>query len=136
MKTRIYALLTLATAMLLAACGSTANPGTAEDRALLHSQSQATVNDFKRKDPTLERLLNEAQAYVIFPSHYHRRHRRRRGPRRRRGLSEGQFAGYADISQATIGLQLGGQKYAELILFRNEGTYADFTHSTYEMDAR
>jgi lipid-binding SYLF domain-containing protein len=44
--------------------------------------------------------------------------------------------GYADVTQANIGAQLGAQKFAELILFENQRSLLDFQDSTTTFDAR
>ena len=40
------------------------------------------------------------------------------------------------MSQVTIGLQAGGQKYAEVIFFENEETYKDFVSGNFEFAAQ
>jgi lipid-binding SYLF domain-containing protein len=136
MNPKINILLAAAAALSLAACGSTANPGTTEDRNLLRSRATAAVDDFKKTDPSLSAVLSSSYAYAVFPrittaavvvggAH---------------GDGEvymkGKFTGWADVSQGSVGLQLGGQRYAELIIFRTETTYINFTNSTLEFDAR
>jgi lipid-binding SYLF domain-containing protein len=39
---------------------------------------------------------------------------------------QGQFVGYADISQATVGLQAGGQTYTELVVFEDKASLDRF----------
>ena len=39
------------------------------------------------------------------------------------------------MGQVTIGWQLGGQSYSELILFKNADTYKEFTQGTFEFGA-
>ncbi len=135
MTTRIQAVLVVAAAALLGACG-TVNPGDAEDRTLLRQRAQASVSDFKRTDSSLESLLNSSYAYVVFP-------RITTGAAIAGGAygkgevyQKGQFVGYADVTQGSVGLQLGVQRYAELVMFRTETTYLNFTHNTWEFDAR
>jgi len=40
---------------------------------------------------------------------------------------QGNAIGYTTLSQATIGLQIGGQSYSELILFENKAAFDRFT---------
>jgi hypothetical protein len=42
----------------------------------------------------------------------------------------------AKMTQVTVGLQLGGQKYAEVIFFENAKAYNDFMSGTYEFAAQ
>ena len=48
----------------------------------------------------------------------------------------GQPIGFCTLSQASIGLQAGGQSYSELILFENERTLNDFTDGTFAFAAQ
>jgi lipid-binding SYLF domain-containing protein len=121
---------------LLAGCGTTPNIGSTGDRELLHARAQAALADFKAADPTLQLLMDKAHAYAIFP----------RVITAAIGLGgahgDGEVyrgnvvIGYSDLSQGSIGAQLGGQKYAELILFQNESSLVSFQQATLEFDAR
>src|SRR5208283_3474869 len=101
MKTRFTVVPALAATLLLAACGTTPNPGDAQDRALLHERAKAALNDFQNQDPSLRTLLASAHAYVIFP-------RILTGAVGLGGAhgdgevyQKGQFVGYADVSQGS-----------------------------------
>jgi len=122
--------------MLLAGCGAKSGPQSMEDRELVHSRVVAALADFKRADPSLAALLNTSQAYAIFPQVVSVAV----GVGGAHGDGEvyqnGALIGSADVSQGSVGAQLGGQKYAELVLFQNEGALSNFTHGTLEFDAR
>jgi lipid-binding SYLF domain-containing protein len=47
----------------------------------------------------------------------------------------GKHSGNVSMGQVTIGWQLGGQSYSELILFRNADTYKEFTQGNFEFGA-
>jgi lipid-binding SYLF domain-containing protein len=44
--------------------------------------------------------------------------------------------GYARMTQATVGLQAGGQAYSQLILFENKAALDRFTKSEWAMSAQ
>lgn len=123
-------------ALLLSACGSISNPGSTADRELLNSRVQAALADFRAADPTLQDLMMKAHAYAIFPQIVSAAV----GIGGAHGDGEvyqaGRLIGYADVSQANIGAQLGGQKFAELILFESQSALLDFQNGTVEFDAR
>ncbi|MBC7171224.1 MAG: hypothetical protein H5U40_02295, partial [Polyangiaceae bacterium] len=87
---------------------------------LLHPESQAALDRIIEKDPGLRERVENAYGYAIFPSvgktsavlgaSY--------------GLGEvfkrGRLIGYAAIVQLTLGVQLGGDTFTELVLFENE----------------
>jgi lipid-binding SYLF domain-containing protein len=47
----------------------------------------------------------------------------------------GKHAGNVSMGQVTIGWQLGGQAYSQLILFKNADTYKEFTQGNFEFGA-
>lgn len=47
----------------------------------------------------------------------------------------GKHTGNVSMGQVTIGLQLGGQAYSQLILLKNADTYNDFTKGEFEFGA-
>ena len=47
----------------------------------------------------------------------------------------GQHTGNVSMGQITIGFQLGGQAYSQIILFKNADTYRDFTKGQFEFGA-
>ena len=47
----------------------------------------------------------------------------------------GTHTGNVSMGQITIGLQLGGQAYSQLILFKNADTYREFTQGNFEFGA-
>jgi len=47
----------------------------------------------------------------------------------------GKHTGNVSMGQVTIGFQLGGQAYSQLILFKNADTYKEFTGGNFEFGA-
>jgi hypothetical protein len=48
----------------------------------------------------------------------------------------GKHVGDTTMNQATIGAQLGGQAYSQIIFFENKGAFADFTSGNFEFGAQ
>lgn len=48
----------------------------------------------------------------------------------------GKVVGYCDLAQGTIGFQLGGQVYSEIIFFEYERTLREFKSGTFEFAAQ
>ena len=103
---------------------------------MLRQQSMAAVADFKTADPSLEAKMASAHAYAVFPEIVSAAV----GVGGAHGTGVvyqgGRVIGYADVSQATVGAQLGGQKYSELVLFENQSALLEFQQGTVEMDAK
>jgi lipid-binding SYLF domain-containing protein len=125
-----------AAAIGLAGCGSTPSTLTEQEKKELGAMSQSTIADFKKADPEMEKFFREAYAYAVFPNvnagavvvgGAHGEGEVYRG---------GKLVGYADVSKANVGAQIGGQSYSQIVFFQNEGTFAQFTGGTFEMDAK
>ncbi|MCL2640026.1 MAG: hypothetical protein FWD53_04195 [Phycisphaerales bacterium] len=121
--------------LLLAACGSVA-PKTADDAKLRHANVTQAIADMKAKDPTLEKLFKSAHAYAIFPNVV----AGGLGVGGFSGTGEvyqgGKFVGYAKMSGANIGYQIGGQSFVQVIFFQNATAFGNFKAGTLEFDAK
>jgi lipid-binding SYLF domain-containing protein len=47
----------------------------------------------------------------------------------------GKVTGYTSMTQISIGFQLGGQAYSQIIFFEDKRAYDEFTHGNFEFDA-
>ncbi len=94
--------------------------------------ARKAVQDFKKKDPSLSKFFNSAYGYVVFP------HIGKGGIGIGGGggkgvvFKDGTPVAGAKVTQITIGLQAGGQKYAEIVFFENKAAYDRFTGSKFE----
>lgn len=52
-----------------------------------------------------------------------------------RVYQNGLITGSATITKITVGFQLGGQAFSEIIFFQDKRAYDEFTNGTYEFDA-
>ena len=120
--------------VIIAACASA--PETQSEKAELNADAQAAVADFKKKDSSLEKWFDEAHAYAILPTigkggmgigGAHGRGQVHQG---------GAVIGYVTMTQATIGLQLGGQSFSQLIFFENKDALDRFTTGSFEFGAQ
>lgn len=50
-------------------------------------------------------------------------------------FADGKHTGNVSMGQVTIGWQLGGQAYSQLVLFQNADTYKEFTQGNFEFGA-
>jgi lipid-binding SYLF domain-containing protein len=94
----------------------TAPPTEAKREALL-DKSEDTLKQMEATDPGLNNFLSRSAGYVIFPEVGKGGYIVGGSYGRGTVYEKGQFIGYADISQATIGLQAGGQTFKELVVF-------------------
>ncbi len=124
---------TFATAAFAAATlflgGCSTAPETSSDRAQLQNDAPTALNDFKAQDPSLDNLLRGSYGYAIFPSVG----KGAAGVGGAYGQGEvfqqGRQVGYADMTQATVGASVGGETYAELIVFQTPDALQQFQSS-------
>jgi lipid-binding SYLF domain-containing protein len=122
MTRRILTLsLLLGLALALWACESTPTPDTEGKRLDLQNNADAAIAQFKVKDPSMkEKFFDTAVGWAVFPSVG--KGAVGVGGAYGRGVlyEKGMKVGYCDLSQASVGLQVGGQSYRELVFFQNK----------------
>ncbi len=123
-----------AISLCVAACDTA--PRTQSDRRVLTIRSTDAIAEFKRADPSLQRMLDKAYGYAIFPS-VGKGAVGVGGAYGRGEVYEGSLmVGYCDLSQGTIGFQLGGQEYMELIVFETRVALDRFKSGTFEFSGQ
>lgn len=135
---KTYLSLLLAPAMLAGvACinGCATEPATPQERRSLNDDVHGTLHDLKNQDASLDNFLNGAYAYVVFPSIGKGGAGVAAAYGRGEVFVQGKFVGYADMSQGTLGVSLGGETYSEVIVFENDNALADFEANKLEFEA-
>ncbi len=135
MITLRLALMTLGPAMVfLSACGSLTP--TASERPSFDSAVAASLRHLRNRDPGLEKWFDEAHGYAVFPSVGKAAFGIGGAHGRGYVYERGEHIGYARLVQVTIGLQLGGQSYRELIFFRDKAALERFKRGELEFAAQ
>lgn len=95
-------------------------PKTAAERGAIQDDSSNAIARARRTDPTLAVLLDMSAGYAVFPT-VGKGAVGVGGAYGRGVLYEGgKFVGYCDLSQGSIGFQLGGQSYTEILVFEDQ----------------
>jgi lipid-binding SYLF domain-containing protein len=124
----------IAVAALAAGCATT--PKTAADRQSLHSEAQGALEGMQAQDPALSQLLDQAAGYAVFPN-VSKGGALVGGAYGRGVLYEGgEIVGYTELNQASIGAQLGGQSFSELILFRDRQALDRFKTGSIDVETQ
>lgn len=120
-------------ALLVSGCQTA--PKTENAKENLQDEATASLRKFERGDPSLEAMLNRSYGYAIFPSIG--KGGAVVGGAYGRGVvyEKGQPVGYCDMSQASVGFQLGGQSFAELIVFETKEAVDKFRGANYAFSA-
>jgi len=97
--------------------------------------AQAAIAEFKRADPSMDAFFKQAYGYAIFPEIT-------KGGIGIGGaggdgtvFEQGQSVGSSEMSQVTVGLQLGGQTYREAIFFKDKAALDNFKGGNFEFAA-
>ncbi len=139
---RITTLLFLATLLILPLSQS-ANAGWDPRKESGTSKSNTgnravdeAITRLKTRDPSLNLFFSKAYGYAVFPT----------VGKAGMGLGgaygegevyrQGRFIGTSSLSQLTIGFQLGGQAYTEIIFFKDKQALDDFTSGNFEFNAQ
>lgn len=132
---KLMSLLGLTLICVFAAACSTA-PKSESDRQNLVTNAEQTVNKFKTTDNLIADTINNAYAYAVFPTVA--KGGAGVGGAYGRGAvyEQAKHVGYSDLSQGSIGFQLGGQKYSELILFENKAALDRFKTGEFALAAQ
>jgi lipid-binding SYLF domain-containing protein len=134
MKTNLTILTCIITAGLLIGC-STA-PKSEESKAELNANSQAKIKLARETDPGLQKFFDSAAGYAVFPT-VGKGAIGLGGAYGKGQLYEGgKPAGYCSLTQASIGLQLGGQSYTELIFFETKAALNNFKSGNFSFAAQ
>jgi len=97
---------------------------------------EETINQFKAADPSMKVFFEKAYGYAVFP-----------------GIGKGGFIiggghgdgwvyekgrhiGRASVTQLTVGAQIGGQSYSEIIFFADKATLDVFKKGNWELSAQ
>lgn len=104
---------------LPALTGCSTAPTTESGRATIQQEAGDALAKARKNDPTLGTMLDKAAGYAVFPN-VGKGAIGVGGAYGKGVLYEGgSVVGYCDLTQATIGFQLGGQAYSEIIAFEN-----------------
>lgn len=118
---------TVVTLMMILALSACAVPPRAGKQAnKMDDATQETIFQFEQTDPGIERLFKTAVGYAVFPTIGAGAVGVGGAYGRGQVYEAGRFVGYCDMTQASVGVQLGGQAYSEVIFFNSESALQDF----------
>jgi lipid-binding SYLF domain-containing protein len=100
------------------------------------TQAKETVNLFVKKDPSLQKFIQGAAGYAVFPKVT----KGAVGVGGARGtgvlFERGNPISKTTLTQVTVGVQLGGQTYSEIIFFENQKVFNDFKTGEFSLAAQ
>lgn len=111
-------------------------PDTAAERTDLQAQASSALGRAQAVDPTIVPHIQGATAVAVFPKID--KGGAGLGGAYGRGIlfEKGVAIGYCDISQGTIGAQLGGQEYTEILVFNTQDSVSTFKAEKFEFNSQ
>jgi lipid-binding SYLF domain-containing protein len=118
-----------------AGCASSAPPKATSERSDLERAAAREKQAMLAKDPGIRPLLDRAAGYIIFPEI--KQGGFVVGGAGGKGViyERGRPAGYANLSQASVGALVGGQRFAELVIVRDKWTLDKIKAGTLDVGA-
>jgi len=125
----------LVSTLTLTACNTT--PQSSEDRAALTTRTASFVSNAKSLDPSLTKFFDNCVGYAAIPS-----------------IAKGGFivggaygkgevfdksgmrVGFCDVSQGSIGAQIGAQTFGEIIFFETKEAFTAFKGGKFALAAQ
>ena len=118
------ALVLTVVAGLLGGCATA--PASREDKAELVTEATSRWQQMSTANPALGTLVKQGHGYALFPDVG--KAGLGVGGAYGRGVvyERGQHIGYSDLTQGTVGAQVGGQSFSELLVFENKAALDRF----------
>ncbi len=120
----------------LFAVGCATAPKTASGQSQLIRDADRTVEQMVARDPGLRPLLDQAAGYVVFPEIKQGGFVVGGGAGRGVVFEHGRQTGFAQLSQASVGAQVGGQKYSELVIARDRFALDQMKAGSFDLGAQ
>lgn len=122
--------------LIVVVVGLTAGCATTPSDSALIRDSRATVERFVDRDPGIQRWVDQAHGYAVFPEIGKGGLGVGGGFGRGIVFEQGEPVGRTSVSQATIGAQIGAQTYSQVIFFRDETALRSYQRENFEFSAQ
>ncbi|MEM9182354.1 MAG: YSC84-related protein [Pseudomonadota bacterium] len=120
MRQRLHLHTALLVLLAIALAGCAVSPRAGYRANQLDDMTQETIYRFQETDPGIERLFDTEVGYAVFPTIGAGAAGVGGAYGRGQVYERGNFIGYCDMTQASVGIQLGGQAYSEVIFFNSQ----------------
>ena len=135
MRTRQLSLFAVGLMALVAGCATAPKSTAAADE--LNTECEAAVARFKKNDPSMDlNFFTSAHGYAVFPTVAKGGIGIGGAGGKGQVYQGGSLIGYTTLSQGSIGLQIGGQSYSEIIFFQNQAALDSFKGGEFTLAAQ
>jgi lipid-binding SYLF domain-containing protein len=108
----------------------------AESQGVADQDVAETIAAFKNRDPGMHVFFDQAYGYVVFPTVGKGAYVVGGAYGKGRVYEKEKPIGTSTLIQVTVGFQLGGQAYREIIFFKDKRALDHFTGGNFEFDAQ
>jgi len=133
MRSALIPLFSIA-AITAVGCEST-GPNAPAPKTQLEPRSDSSLQMFLSHDPGLQKLIDSSAGYVIFPEVGKAAVAVGGASGLGTVYKHGQAVGSVKLQQLSVGPQIGGETYAELIIFRDEPALGRLMNNAFEFGA-
>ena len=109
---------------------------TAEEQNVADMEVAEVIVEFKKSDPAMMAFFDKAYGYAVFPTVAKAGIGIGAAHGTGKVYEKGVMIGKTTLTQLTIGFQLGGQAYSEIIFFEDAGALAHFKGGNFELGAQ
>ncbi len=102
---------------------------------MAHADSYSNTIEVFKKSPAAQPFFENAYGYAVFPTVAKGGIGIGGAYGKGRVYRGGEVTGTTSLIKATIGFQLGGQAFSEIIFFQDQRAYNEFTNGSFEFDA-
>ncbi len=127
--------LLLATFIMVAAWGCQTIPETEADRTAQHADVRRTGEQMTAKDPAVKQFRQTAYAYAVFPKIGTGGLVLGGAFGRGQVFLDDELVGYCKVTEGTIGAQVGGSSYSEMIFFKDKASFDRFIKGQFAFQA-
>lgn len=110
-------------------------PTAEQNRAQLAKDVRATIAEYKKTDPGIDRFFKRSAGYVVFPRVGKVGLILGAGSGQGEVFERGRLIGTANMTFGSIGLQAGVQEFREIIFFENRAAVQRFKENKFEFTA-
>lgn len=129
-------LLALAGIPVAGLVGCSTAPKTSAERLDLKADADRVVAEAQRTDPTLRNFLARSAGYAIFPDAGKGGFIVGGGYGKGVLYERGVMTGYVDMTQGTVGAQIGGQSFSEILAFETPEKLNQFKENQFTLNAQ
>ena len=121
--------------LILVAMANSSTAAAASDKEEM-SKARETIATFKKKDPGIKQFFNRSYGYAVFPTVGKAGIGIGGAYGEGKVFRGGKYVGDAKLTQLSIGFQLGGQAYSEIIFFQTKSAFSKFANSDLKLSAQ